>query len=218
MTHSQFQDDRDAIRGWLVRSLLKASGIWGSGLDTLLTGLREVIQKSDGTAFPVEQLSYAMTQRGKSLMFEPAEIDDILEMEYGDRRMFPALSLLFPFVDLRNQFHIDHVYPISRFTHARLQRAGFSDDRIEALGVQANALPNLQLLEGTINNEKRATMPAEWLRKFYPDGSTRQHYCDKYVLGELPEELTGFSDFHAARRDQLRTKLVDLLCSPGTSA
>lgn len=218
VTHSQFRDDREAIRGWLVRSLLKASGIWGSGLDTLLTALRETIQKSDGTAFPIAQLNYVMSQRGKSLTFEPAEIDDLLEMEYGDRRMFPALSLLFPFVDLRNQFHIDHVFPISRFTRARLQRAGFADDdRIAELGVQANALPNLQLLEGTINTEKRATMPAQWLRKFSPDPGTQQHYCEKYVLGQLPEDLTGFGEFYAARREQLRTKLVDLLCSTGAT-
>ena len=158
-----------------------------------------------------------MAQRGKSLTFDPAEIDDLVEMEYGDRRMFPALSLLFPFVDLRNQFHIDHVYPISRFTPARLQRAGFDDGRIAELGMQANALPNLKLLEGTINTEKRATMPAEWLRKYHPDPSTRQHYCDKYVLGQLPEELTDFGDFYAARRERLGTMLIHLLCAPGSS-
>ena len=31
VTHSQCQVDRQAIRGWLIRSLLKASGIWGVG-------------------------------------------------------------------------------------------------------------------------------------------------------------------------------------------
>jgi hypothetical protein len=55
-----------------------------------------------------------MSQRGKSLTFEPAEIEDLLHLEYGDKRTFPLLSLLFPFVDLRNQFHVDHVYPISK--------------------------------------------------------------------------------------------------------
>ena len=38
LTHSEFQSDRNAIRRWLMRSLLK-SGVWGSGLDTLLTRL-----------------------------------------------------------------------------------------------------------------------------------------------------------------------------------
>jgi hypothetical protein len=51
VTHGQFAADRDAIRSWLIRSLLKASGIWGSGLDTLLTALRETIKANGMNAF-----------------------------------------------------------------------------------------------------------------------------------------------------------------------
>ena len=94
VTHSQFGADREVIRGWLICSLLKASGIWGSGLDTLLTALRETIQSSGKDAFPAAQLRHVMTQRGKSLTFEPAEVEDMLHMEYGDKRMFALLSLL----------------------------------------------------------------------------------------------------------------------------
>jgi hypothetical protein len=154
-----------------------------------------------------------MAQGGKSLTFEPPEIEDMLRMEYGDKRMFALLSLLFPFVDLRNQFHIDHVFPISRFTRAKLSKAGFSQDEIEVLARHANELPNLQLLEGPINNEKRATLPAEWLRNYYPDPSTQQHYLDKHELGVLPETMKGFEAFYSARRDRLRTKLTELLCN-----
>ena len=50
VTHSQYQVDRQTIRGWLIRSLLKASGIWGSGLDTLLTALRKTIQTQQALA------------------------------------------------------------------------------------------------------------------------------------------------------------------------
>ena len=42
------------IRIWLIRSLLKSSGIWDSGLDTLLTLLRDVIRNSHDV-FPAEQ-------------------------------------------------------------------------------------------------------------------------------------------------------------------
>ncbi len=38
LTHSQFAKDRQTIREWLIRSLLK-SGVWSSGLDSLLTTL-----------------------------------------------------------------------------------------------------------------------------------------------------------------------------------
>ena len=213
VTHSQFAADRKAIREWLIRSLLKASGIWGSGLDTLLTALREAIQTSGTSHFPVAQLRHVMAQRGKSLTFEPAEIEDLLHMEYGDKRMFALLSLLFPFVDLRNQFHIDHVYPISRFTRAKLSKAGFDEDHIEQLARHANQLPNLQLLEGAINNEKRAAMPAEWLSNHMPDPTAQLHYRDKHVLGDLPGDLHGFEAFHGHRRDRLREMLTQMLCA-----
>ena len=51
VTHGQYAADREMIRQWLIRSLLKASGIWGSGLDTLLTALRGLIQTSNKDAF-----------------------------------------------------------------------------------------------------------------------------------------------------------------------
>lgn len=83
VTHGQFATDRETIRQWLVHSLLKASGIWGSGLDTLLTALRDVIQDNDKGAFPEGPLCQTMDGRGKSLTFSPAEIDDLLSMQYG---------------------------------------------------------------------------------------------------------------------------------------
>jgi hypothetical protein len=218
VTHSQFAADREAIRGWLIRSIVKSSGIWGSGLDTLLTALREVIQASDRTAFPTEALQQVMSQRGKSLSFEPAEIEDLLHIEYGDKRTFPLLSLLFPFVDLRNQFHVDHVYPISRFTHVRLRKRGFNDADVDLMARHADTLPNLQLLEGAINNEKRATMPASWLSAHLQDATSQLHYCTKHELGELPAELEGFESFYSKRRDRLRARLAELLAASTTVA
>jgi len=211
VTHGQYAADRETIRRWLACSLLKASGIWGSGLDTLLTALREVIQKSGKDAFPDGQLRQEMESRGKSLTFAPAEIDDLLSMQYGDKRLFALLSLLFSFVDLRNQFHIDHVFPISHFTSARLRRAGISEPKIEELGRLANELPNLQLLEGTVNIEKRAALPAAWLRTRYPTESDREHYRSIHLLGVVPEGIEGCEEFWAARRERLREKITAVL-------
>lgn len=212
VNHSQYAQDRENIRQWLVRSLLKA-GIWGSGLDTLLTALRDVIKTKDKNSFPADSLRQEMETRGKSLAFAQAEIDDLLSMEYGDKRLFALLSLLFRFVDLRNQFHIDHVFPISRFTAARLKRAGVPEADIEELGQLANELPNLQLLEGAINNEKRATLPAAWLRERYPTETDRDHYQSIHMLGDVPEDIEGFKAFWAARRERLRQRLSDILNS-----
>jgi hypothetical protein len=218
VTHGQFAADRETIRGWLIRSLLKASGIWGSGLDTFLTALRETIKENVTSTFPATGLRDVMTQRGKSLTFEPAEIEDLLHMEYGDKRVFALLSLLFPFVDFHNQFHIDHVFPISRFSRPQLLKAGFQEDEIAMLAQHSNELPNLQLLEGAINNEKRAMMPAAWLGKLQADSAVQQHYREKHLLGDLPADMQGFEAFYAARREKLRAKLMELLGAPHAAA
>lgn len=208
---NQFAADREMIHSWLIRSLLKASGIWGSGLDTLLTALREIIQEKGNALFPATELEQVMDSRGKSLSFSPAEVEDMLSMQYGDRRMFALLSMLFPFVNLRNQFHMDHVFPISRFTAAKLRKAGVSEEKIEELARMANELPNLQLLEGTANTEKRDALPAKWLAAHYPNSEDQAHYCSMHDLGNVPEALEQFHQFHADRRARLRIRINSVL-------
>jgi hypothetical protein len=211
VTQGQFAADRETIRQWLIRSLLKASGIWGSGLDTLLTALRDVIKNNHQEPFPTASLEREMEARGKSLAFASAEIEDILSMAYGDKRLFALLSLIFPFVDLRNQFHIDHIFPISRFTATRLRKVGIAEHEIEKLGQFANELSNLQLLEGPANTEKRAAMPASWLHARYSHESDREHYRSIHLLGEVPSEIQGCEAFWEARREHLRAKITTVL-------
>ena len=206
LIHSRFEQDRRAIREWLIRSLLK-SGVWGSGLDTLLTALRRVIIESNDSGFPVAKIREAMASRGKSLVFEEEELEDLADMQYGDRRTFALLSLAFPFVDLRNQFHIDHIFPVDQFTEQRLKDAGVPDDKIDDFSQRKDGLANLQLLEGAENNEKRAKLPAEWLSQMEFDATIRQNH----LLGDVPETITEFNTFYEARRARLKVKLEQLL-------
>ena len=211
-THSRYDADRKAIRGWLTRSILKASGIWGSGLDTLLTALREVLRGSDNGHFPVKEMHRVMAQRGRSLDFSQEEVEDLADMGIGDRRVYALLALLYPFIDLRNHhFHIDHVFPKGRFTRPQLRAAGVEDEQIDAFSDCANRVANLQLLDGDINNEKRKKMPSEWMREHFPDDQSRQHYCDKYYLGGVPREITDFMAFYEARRERLQERITELV-------
>lgn len=132
-------------------------------------------------------------------------------MTYGDKRLFALLSLIFPFVDLRNQFHMDHIFPISRFTASRLKKAGIAEAEIEKLGQLANELPNLQLLEGPANTEKRATMPAAWLDARYSVARDRDHYRSIHLLGDIPGDIQDCETFWEARREQLRAKITSVL-------
>ena len=210
-TSDHFLNDRKVIRGWLTRSILKESGIWGSGLDTLLTALREVIRESNGAGFPAGELRHVMAQRGKTLDFVEEEIEDLADMRLGDRRMFPLLTMLFPYLESRDGSDIDHVFPKSRFTANRLKAASVPDDQIEVFRERCNRLANLQLLDRSINNEKRATLPAEWLDVHCPTPEARQSYSGRHLLGDVPEEIKDFSDFYSNRREKLRERIATLV-------
>lgn len=211
-SNSQYAEDRKTIQAWLSRSILKVSGIWGSGLDTLLTELRNVISKTDHKCFPVKEIYRAMSQRGKSLEFSDEEVEDLADMRIADRRIFALLALLSPFIDLQHHhFHIDHVFPKSRFTPTCLKKAGIDEKQFTDMADRADRIGNLQLLDGKLNLEKRAKMPAKWIEYRYTDSTQRQQYCDTYLLGDVPREMEGFLRFYDARRNRLKYRIAKLL-------
>ena len=212
-TNPRYEQERKAIRGWLIRSILK-QGVWGSGLDTLLTALRDVLHNARDGHFPVTEMRRVMAQRGKSVDFSPDEVEDLADMGINDRRIFPLLSVLFPFVNVQHHhFHIDHVFPKSRFTPTRLSNAGVSLDQRVDFADCANRIANLQLLDGNTNTQKQAIMPADWMREHFADDQERQNYRTMYDLGTVPEQITGFMDFYESRRERLQERIAELVNS-----
>ena len=210
LTHSRHEDDRQRIRGWLIRSLLK-SGVWGSGLDTLLTALRKVIREDGTQGFPAARLGEEMARRGRELVFNDEEVAELADTEYGNPGVFALLSLIFPFVDPGKLFHVDHIYPIAKFSKRKLRDAYVSDEKIEEFRDRANRLGNLQLLPGPVNMEKSATMPVDWLASAYPDESRRRRFQDDHLLGSAPKGMKGFGDFYDTRRLLLVERIKRLL-------
>jgi Protein of unknown function DUF262 len=211
LTAGQFAEDRERIRAWTIRSLVKR-GIWGSGLDSLLTAIRKVVRdRAPLTGFPVAEIEEAMRQRGKTLRFEPADIDDLVQIQYGSPRVFPLLVLLYPGVDVRNEFHVDHVFPKSLFTQKGLAHAGIPEGDIEVAIQSVNRLPNLQLLEGSVNIAKQATLPSAWAFGHFPTPEAVGLYLAGHDLVGLPGDLSGFLAFFAQREAQMRDRLSGLL-------
>ena len=204
--HPESEEDVKKIREWLIRSLLKR-GIWGSGLDTLLVRLRAVIDEHGGDGFPAAKIEEEMARRGKSLAFATEELQDLAESK---DRAFALLSTLYPFVDTQhNQFHIDHIFPKSRFTWRRLKDAGVPEDDIPQFQDRADRLPNLQLLAGRPNQEKSATLPRQWLDGLGPEKAAEHRRL--HDLGEVPADIADFGEFYEARRDRLLGRLKALL-------
>ena len=88
---------------------------------------------------------------------------------------------------------------------------GKLDEEVDTISRQANELPNLQLLDGSANIEKQAEPPSSWLDKNFPGTDQRQSYCDRHLLGDVPNDISGFGVFYEARREKLRERLIALL-------
>ena len=209
LTHSRHASDRTAIKRWLSLSLLKA-GIWGSGVDTLLSQLRNVIRDSEVDGFPVAAIESAMASLGKSLRFEDEEIEDLVDVQYGDRRAIVLMSLLFSYINPQHQFHLDHVFPRKLFSESQLNGCGVHESRQAEFRDKCDRLANLQLLEGSVNLEKSAMMPDRWLtEKNHPDAAVA--IVEQHLLGEVPESFGEFETFYDRRRERLRERIVELL-------
>jgi hypothetical protein len=216
LTSKMEAEDRKILKHWLIRSLIKP-GIWGSGLDVLLTALREVIRNSSDK-FPDESLEREMRARGKSLKFSPEEVEELADMKYGSRDLFGLLTLVFPFVDTRNQFHIDHVFPSAVFHARRLKQLGLSEEEIERLQDNKDRLSNLQLLQGPDNQSKNDQMPAKWIAETYKKEEDRKDYISRYLLDGVMNDLTGFDAFFKGRRGRLLERIESVLNAPARTA
>lgn len=207
---SAYAADRKSLQTWVNRSLMKR-GIWGSGLDTTLARTRLAIDEHHGGGFPVAAVQHGMAAIGKSLEFEPTEIDELLELKYGHQRTFPVLAMLYPGLDLSKVFHEDHIFPRSVFTPRRLLRAGVANEDVETFRGAVDRLPNLQLLAGLANVEKQASLPAAWLSAAFASPQQRDTYIDENDLQDVPEDVADFLTYYERRKSALRARLHALL-------
>ena len=104
--------------------------------------------------------------------------------------------------DLTQAFHVDHIFPRSRFTRRDLANAGVPLAKIDDYLARVDTRPNLQLLAGIPNIEKQAALPTDWLiGPHFPSSEKRDGYLQQNDLVGLPLELGDFLEFHAARRE-----------------
>jgi Protein of unknown function DUF262/Protein of unknown function (DUF1524) len=204
------REDRDKTRTWIMRSLLKPGGIWGSGLDSQLMRLRRVVRQYGSNAFPDEALESELAAMGKSLRLTDEELQELVETPITNRRTFPLLALLYPGIDVRNEFHIDHVFPRSGFETRKLEQAGVDGDLHDEYQELRDRLPNLQLLEGSINSSKQAMPPEDWAERHLPDPNAREGWLAAHDLTGLPATVAGFLDFYERRRNLMLSRLRDL--------
>lgn len=193
----------------MTSSLLKR--VFGGQPDNVLRPVREVL-KGQAEEFPLAAIRSKFKGTTRSLTFTKEDVDSLLESRYGQGYAFSVLALLYPTLDFRNTFHIDHIYPRSQFTWARLAKRGISGDDAGFCLEHVDLLPNLQLLEGIPNQEKNDSDFDNWLTDKFKNKQARQIFMDKnYIPTEINLEFDNFREFFDERRQQMFSALSKLL-------
>jgi len=204
----QYKDDRLKLFRWLTISLLKRT--FGGQPDNVLRPIRQVISESSN-GFPFEAIIEKFKGSTKSISFTEEEVDYLLDNKWNQKYTFPTLSLLYPWLDYRHKFHMDHIFPRRMFTYKRLENAGVPDDKAWDFIQKRDYLANLQLLEGVPNQEKSGKDFKEWLLETYPDEKERKEYMTRHYIPDVELDAGNFLEFFEKREEMIRQHLRKLL-------
>lgn len=131
------------------------------------------------------------------------DIERMIDLQYGSPAVLPVLQILYPNLDYKNStFHIDHIYPKSRFNSNNNQLS------VDFQG-KANFLFNLQLLQGDENNSKRAKDPEVWIAEESNELTKQKEYKKRnYINEDLVLSWENISEFESQRNVALVTELM----------
>ncbi len=124
----------------------------------------------------------------------------------SDARVFPILQILYPNLNHKTTtFHIDHIYPKSKFNkkNKKLNQDfyGWKD-----------YLFNLQLLEGAENIAKKDKDPEMWLKEEHENEQAIEEYKKRnYIDPTLKLEWENIKEFREKREEAIITKLKEVL-------
>ncbi|GAA9098787.1 DUF262 domain-containing protein [Helicobacter pylori] len=134
--------------------------------------------------------------------------DAIEGMVFFDRhsRVFPVLHILYPNLNYKTTtFHIDHIYPKSKFKKKNEKL----DKEFYDCG---NHLYNLQLLEGQENSAKKDKDPEVWLKEEYKNEQAIEEYKQKnYIDPKLKLEWENIKEFRKKREEAIIKRLKEVL-------
>ncbi|PUD76208.1 GmrSD restriction endonuclease domain-containing protein [Helicobacter pylori] len=136
----------------------------------------------------------------------------VLYSQYGDSQVFPILQILYPNLNYKtNTFHIDHIYPKSKFNEKNKKlNQDFYGWR--------DYLFNLQLLEGAENQAKKDKDPEVWLKEEHlkeehkDDQQAIEGYKKRnYIDPNLKLEWENIKEFREKREEAIIKTLKEVL-------
>lgn len=132
--------------------------------------------------------------------------EKMLYSQYGNSQVFPILQILYPHLKYKTTtFHIDHIYPKSKF---KKENKKLNQDFYG----WRDYLFNLQLLEGAENIAKKNKDPEVWLKEEYKDERAIEEYKKRnYIDPNLKLEWENIKEFRETREEAIIKTLKEAL-------
>lgn len=135
-------------------------------------------------------------------------IEEMVNYKYSDQvfPILPILQILYPNLNCKtNTFHIDHIYPKSKFN-------GKNKKLNQDFYGWRDYLFNLQLLEGAENQAKKDKDPEVWLKEEYKDERAIEEYKKRnYIDPNLKLEWENIKEFRETREEAIIKTLKEVL-------
>lgn len=201
--------DKEKIKKWLILSLVKRA--FSGQPDNILRPIRKIILENYDDSFPTELIIDKFKGTTKSLLFSTEDIGNLTHYKYGQGFTFSILSLLYPQLDYSNQFHIDHIFPKSLFTKAKLRKRGISEEDTEIFYDWFNYIGNLQLIGAIPNIEKKDLEFKTWLNKIYPEKRNQDQFKEVHYIPNVELDFENFIEFFEEREKLLIKEFTKIL-------
>jgi len=216
-TKTTYLKDREEIKKWLHVVLIKR--IFGSSADTLLSQIRnaftddfnknKINDKLD--IFPSELISKKIK---KDTSISDDFIVELLCTQKDNKYAFSILSLLYPNLDYKNNdFHKDHLHPISKFKKKNITKLNVSEDIKEEYYRDVdfnNGLYNLQMLDANENMSKNDLNLKEWV-EIETINRDKKQFLDNHLIPDIDLSFENFQEFIDKREVILIEKLKAVL-------
>lgn len=174
---------------------------------TSLDGKLEVIAKILRSSSNFEEINGKLEKsKVQPLIISSDDVDRMVDLQYGNPAILPILQLLYPNLDYKNRkFHIDHIYPKSKFKPK-------NEELPAEYHGKANFLYNLQLLEGDENFSKKAKDPEVWLIETHGNNpeEIKAYKSRNYIEDDFKLEWSEIETFDKNRSVKLLEKLREI--------
>ncbi len=212
----QYKDDREIIKKWLHIMLIKR--VFGSSADTILAQIRnaftddfENIKIKDGISqFPTMGINSKIK---KDVSVSDEFIEELLCTQKDDKYTFSILSLLYADLDYKNNnFHKDHLHPISAFTKDFIENLDIDVDKKNEYYQPCvyNGIYNLQMLDANENMSKNDLTLNEWIDKETKNKDKKQ-FLETHLIPDVDLSIENFCNFIDEREKILLKKLKSIL-------